>query len=84
MAEGKYPQIVSAMETKLHDFKQYKSIDNRLNNARIKLGAQTDYSTKSFSELRGETSRTKITHETQKININHNMCKRIQNKIPNR
>ena len=48
IAEGKYPQIVSAMETKLQDFKQYKSIDNRLNNARIKVGAQTDYSTKSL------------------------------------
>ncbi len=45
MTGDKYPQIVSDMETKLKDYKQYKSLDARLNNVRAKLGTNTTSST---------------------------------------
>ncbi len=80
MAEGKYPQIVSAMETKLQDFKQYQSRRDRFSAARSKLSPQTGSLMKSATEFRGLTSLAKAPYKPQTATINPNSLKWLQNK----
>lgn len=75
MAEGKYPQIVSIMETKLQDFKQYQSQSDRFSVMRSKLSSSTVPFKKSITELRGLTPLVKAPYKPQTTTINPNTLK---------
>ena len=82
MAEGKHPQIVSAVEAKLQDFKQYQSTNNRLNAVRNKLHEKS-VSSKSIAELRGLKSPTTSPYKPQKTSVNSGYLKLFQDKKQN-
>ena len=80
MAEGNCPQIVSAMEAKLQDFKQWQAIKNKLSHVRSKSNVSQLSSKISLKELRGVSSSFQETSNKPHIAVNTHVLKLTKNK----